>query len=197
MGKKNDSSIVAGAGFVADLIMKLRADVIELGGSDEDLFALNKGTGRKTIRKMAEMVVGSAKPAVRTLAGMIVAGRYDRVHPDITEERFPVRPESFTAEGSKFFHFDRIMTTAEVEAAIRSEGYEPASIERLLAYGASHPEEQRKYPIVALGSSWVDPDGDRSAPYLGGYDRERSVDLHWGDPGDQWDEHCRFLASRK
>lgn len=128
---------------------------------------------------------------------MLKAGNYDWVNPDITEDHFPVNPSLYTAEGSKPFHFNRVMTTSQVEKAIRAEGYEPDPIEKLLAYGAKNPEEQRKYPIVALGSSWVNPRGYRFVPYLFESGRERGVYLNWGGPENQWDENCRFLGSRK
>lgn len=136
-----------------------------------------------------------APGVVRTLADMLAAGKYGYVNPDITAKTFPVNPALYTTVGCKPFHFNKRMKTAKVFAAIRAEGYEPDPIEKLLAYGEENPEEQRKYPIVGLGSSWVDPHGDRDFPYLGECARGRSVSLDWGGLGSEWREDCRFLAS--
>lgn len=137
---------------------------------------------------------------VRTLAQMCAAGRYDCVNQDITRRHFRVRPELFTTEDCKVLHFGHTMTTAEVEAAIRVVGYEPAVIEQLLAYGAAHPDEQRQYPIVALGSTWVS-DAERGlfyVPYLDMYVRGRHVRLYYVHPGyHQWGVYYRFLVSSK
>lgn len=143
------------------------------------------------------MTEKAAQPIVCTLADMLAAGRYDKVNSNITGSNFPVRPALFTTEGSKLFRFKRGMTMAQVEAAIRAEGCEPDPIEKLLAYGAAHPEEQRKYLIVGGGSWWVSPLGDRFVPYLCERDRERHVSLLWGGPKDQCCECFRFLASGK
>lgn len=157
----------------------------------------------RTFKMFVTVIVLSALSAVgckdsaSDLADMLAAGKYYRVDDNITQKNFPVDPARFTTEGCKVFHFNKVMTTAEVVAAIRKEGYEPDGLEKLLAYGAENPEEQRKYPIVGLGSSWVNPGGDRDVPVLYENDRERYVSLLWVDPSFQWSAHCRFLASRK
>lgn len=156
---------------------------------------------RQQPEKVAYMKVIDATPPICNLADMIAACCFDGwINPDINEVNFLVKPELFTTDGANLFHFNRQMTTSEVEIEIRNEGYEPASIERLLAYAKEHPDEQRKYPIVAQGSSWVNPDGDRRFPCLGGgrHERDLGLDLDWRGPsGILWREGCRFLASRK
>lgn len=151
----------------------------------------------RVLAGLQDLVEGKfvAPGVVRTLADMLAAGKYSYLNPNITEKNFPVNPALYTIEGSKLYHFNKRMKTAQVFVAIRADGYEPDGLEKLLAYGAEHPEEQRKYPIIGLGSSWVDPGGDRNVPYLGESDRERYMDLDWDGPGGEWDEHCRFLAS--
>ena len=139
-------------------------------------------------------------PATKTFDGMIAAGDYDYVDSYITEENFPVDSSRFTTDNTKVFHFGWEMTTAEVKVEIRKEGYEPAGLERLLAYVAENPEEQRKHPVIALGTFWVDPNGYPHVPYVP-YLREdsgrRDLDLYWDVPGRRWDGVCRFLAVRK
>ncbi|MBU4315415.1 hypothetical protein KJ673_03345, partial [Patescibacteria group bacterium] len=71
----------------------------------------------------------------------------------------------------------------------------PGKIEELLAFGATYPEVQRQFPIICLGSSWVDRGGRRHAPFLSGYGSGRELRLGWC--GSVWDGYCRFLAVRK
>ena len=77
---------------------------------------------------------------------------------------------------------------------MKETGYEPAKIEHLLAFGEEYSEEQRKFPVIGLGSV-AGVGGDRGVPYLSRSGSERSLDLSWFD-GD-WGGGCRFLAVRK
>lgn len=133
-------------------------------------------------------------PSPQTLAEMIKAGHYDWTNDDITEKKFTVDPSRFTTANTKVYHFNKWMSTEAVVPEMAEDGYEPAFIENLLAYGAENPEEQRKYPIVALGSSCVRRNGHVCSPYLDG-DDDRSLNLHWR--GCDWYGSYRFLAVRK
>lgn len=196
MSKKHASSVVKAAGFLATFNHKLFSALETSGIPEEKLYELLKGEDPQFIDQIVKLFVGDAESAIRTLADMLKAGRYDRVSLNITEEHFPVNPAIFTTEGSKLFHFNRCMNTAQIEAAIRSEHYEPDPIEKLLAYGAKNPEEQRKGLIVALlRSSWVYQEGDRWVSYLYGNDRERYVGMGFSHPENRWYGNCRFLAS--
>jgi hypothetical protein len=188
---------VSASGTANDVFQKLALEIYALGGNDENVRRIISDGDLR--RRMAALTIDTAGSSVRTLAEMVKACGLDsrNVNSDITEEHFPVSPELFTSEGSKVFHFGRAMTTAQVEAAIRAEGYEPDPIEKLLAYGQDHPDEQRLYPIVALGSSWVDRYGDRGVPCLYEGDGQRGLSLGWGGPEGRWFGYCRFLASRK
>ena len=130
----------------------------------------------------------------RSLEAMIAAGHYDWKNDDITAKRFPVVGKGVEQFEAKVFHFDRAMSSEAVVEAIKADGWELGKIEHLLAFGEKYPEEQRKYPIIALGSV-AGVGGDRSVPYLSRDDAERSLDLYWW--GSDWDDDCRFLAVRK
>ena len=82
----------------------------------------------------------------------------------------------------------------EIIAADSKNPWEPAKIENTLAYGAKNPEEQRKFPIVGLGSVGK-VYGDRRIPYLDRDDSGRRLGLAWWGHG--WDARCRFLGVRK
>lgn len=136
-----------------------------------------------------------AKAKLTTLAEMLKVGCYDDVNSNINQECFPVRAERFSTAKTKLFSFGRTMKAAHVEMAIKKEGYEPAMIEQLLAYGMENPEEQMKYYIVALGSSWLCPIPERYVPHLGKSDRgQRCVGLSWHRPDSQWGKDHVFLA---
>jgi hypothetical protein len=64
----------------------------------------------------------------------------------------------------------------------------------VLAHGATHPDEQRKFPIIGLGS--VALVGSRpGVPELGKDGSLRYLGLRWFDGG--WLPYYRFLAVRK
>ena len=127
------------------------------------------------------------------LQRLIATGKYDWINPGITQKNFPV-PENFVlGEDPKVFHFNRGISSEDVIKEMDKEGYSLAMIWDLLDYGAKNPEEQRKYPIVGLGSVG-EVDGDRDVPFLGRHDSERGLDLTWWD--FDWLARCRFLGVR-
>jgi hypothetical protein len=130
----------------------------------------------------------------RTLEQMIAAGLYDWTNSDITAKSFPVTGEGTVEFEAKLFHLARDISSENAIEAMKNAGYEPAAIEHLLAFGEKYPEEQRKYPVVALGSLAAVNDF-RDVPYLYRHVSGRNLDLAWFD--DDWRGYCRFLAVRK
>ena len=133
----------------------------------------------------------------RSLGQMIAAGNYDWTNSDITAKRFPVVGSGVEQLAAKIFHFDRNTSSQDnvdaIKAADPVNPWEPGKIEHLLSFGEKYPEEQRKYPIVALGSV-AEVGGVRNVPYLSVFDRKRYLSLIWWDDG--WFGSCRFLAVR-
>jgi hypothetical protein len=129
-----------------------------------------------------------------SLQDRIAAGRYDWVDDDITPKRFPIAGTGVVQFETKVFHFDRGISSKSAVEAIRADGWEPAQIEHLLSYGATYPDEQRQYPIIALGSV-AEVYGDRNVPYLDRGGAERDLGLMWWV--SDWDDDGRFLAVRK
>ena len=154
------------------------------------------------VSNAVEAVVGATVVYVvdcaLSLDRMIKAGKYDWVNSDITEERFPVNSIADAEWEFKMFHFDRSISSPDAVTGITADDatkpWQPAGIEHLLTYGKNNPDEQRKHPIVALGSVG-EVNGCRGVPYLGRCGSERSLDLVYWD-GD-WGACCRFLAVRK
>ena len=132
------------------------------------------------------------------LEAMIAAGNYDWRNDDITAKRFPIVGTGRVEFEDTIFHFDRNTSSEdavkEIVSADTKNPWAPGKIENILAYGAKNPEEQRKFPIVGLGSAPA-VDGHRSVPYLSGHDSGRDLFLLWWDDG--WVADYRFLGVRK
>ena len=165
------------SGVLQDLLVKLNAED-GLTWLDE----LKKFLRRETCWVMT------------VLQCLIKAGKYDYVNPNITEKNFPVPENYVLGSDPKIFHFSRNVSSEDVVKEMDKEGYEPAMIWDLLDFGAKNPEEQRKFPIVGLGSVG-EVGGHRYVPYLDGDNSERDLDLCWWGHG--WDAFYRFLGVRK
>lgn len=129
----------------------------------------------------------------QSLEQMIDAGRYDYANNDITTKRFPIKGEGKVEFEGRYFHFNRTTSSKNAIAAMKEAGWEPANIEHLLVLGEKYPDEQRKFPIIGLGSV-AEVRGNRSVPYLYRDGSGRGLNLYWFD--DDWDGYCRFLAVR-
>lgn len=124
-------------------------------------------------------------------------GEYDSQSDDarayITDEFFKVT--KFGSRKLCLAHFSKAVTSEYAKGAIeRMGGYEMALIEDLLIVGASCRGLQRRFPIVALGSSVV-ARGCPRVPCIQGDEKHRSLQLYWGHPN--WTQYCRFLIVRK
>jgi hypothetical protein len=122
-------------------------------------------------------------------------GQYDWSNDNINGENFPITGEEVVETKLELVHLNKVASTKEVEAYLEENGFRPATLEELLAFGATFPDVQREYPVVALGSSWVHRYGFRDVPYLHRRGSERNLNLSWGD--SLWFGICRFLAVRK
>lgn len=150
----------------------------------------------------------------KSLVDMIVAGKYDYVNSNIAEKNFPIQRPSvseadtgngpYRAPGIQndsieivLVHLNKVATTTEVLAHMDKLGLRPARIEELLAFGEKYPAVQREFPVVALGSVWVNSVQDRSVAYLRSNGSERCLYLRWDDPVGAWCEVVRFAAVSK
>lgn len=134
----------------------------------------------------------------RSLEEMIAAGQYDSVNGNITPDHFPIRGQGKQEVDVTLFHFNRDMESALVIAEMDKAGYRPALIGELLALGESHPDLQREFPIIALGSRWQIPhDTISRVPELGlrSSSGVRYLNAVWLE--GKWDDNCRFGAVRK
>ncbi len=131
----------------------------------------------------------------QSLEEMIKCGRYDSATRDILDYRSPYFFEGDRhgfSDGEKvnicLVSFDRSVTCEEVSTEFQKLNFRFANVAEFLALGSQYPEEQRKHPIVVLGtphpSVYVHPayiarlgcddfDGGRILSY--------STDIGWGD----------------
>ncbi len=89
-----------------------------------------------------------------SLTAIIGAGKYDFVDKYVSESRLYDNPKSVGEWEWKFFNAEQTMGTEDAAAAIIADGWQPARIEHLLAFGEKYPDEQRSYEILAIGSVW-------------------------------------------
>lgn len=179
-----------------ELLMKLE----DAGLSKEEAQLIIDSKDNELARKIVDLV--RTRPAYnivvdynRSLADMIKAGKYDRVDSGINTEHFPLKGKGKHELTAILFLFDRYIESDDAIVEMDKQGYRPATIEELLALGEKYPKLPKEFPIIALGSVWRNPDGDRSVPYLYWLILERNLNLGWFD--DRWNASCRFLALRK
>ena len=158
----------------------------------------------------ASLKLGTALPETiripvdygQSLEQMIAAGNYDWIDSDITAARFPVKGAGLVEYEYKLVHLDKDIDSDpdkdidsdSAKERIEKDDWQVGGIEHLLAFGVKYPDEQRKYPIIALGSV-VEVYGSRSVACLLRLDAERRLRLHWWST--PWHRDCRFLVVRK
>ena len=126
---------------------------------------------------------------------MIKAGKYNWVNANINSKCFPIRGEGRVEFKTKLFDFDHGISSEYVRKEIVASGWQVAGTEHLLAYGAKNPDEQRKYPIVALGAVGMTGDCYRRLLCLDGGVSIRRLYLGWTNA--IWNHLYRFLAVRR
>jgi len=202
---RNKSEFLSAFGTAFEIWKRIVEAVRELGGDDEDLRYLLANS--VLVKEIAKLIIvgrvkahGTYKVVVdygKTLAEMIQLGKYDWVSHDITDKHFPIQGAGTQEVELVLVHLNRDVTIKEALAHLDSNGLKVAGIEHLLAFGATYPEIQKEFPVVALGSAWVDDDGDRRYPFLRFVGGGRGLGLSWDGDDNPWRAYCRFLALRK
>jgi hypothetical protein len=125
----------------------------------------------------------------------IRSGHYDYVNPYITENNFPTIQQGVKEVAVQLVHFSKIkmMSTDQVLIELDKMNLRPANIQELLSLGEKHPNLQREYPIIALGSVCRSFDGHLTCPILGSDSSGcRRISFDWVEDG--WGGICRFAA---
>lgn len=121
---------------------------------------------------------------------MIAAGKYDQVGP-LFSEHLPISGEGKVERevvlvGPYHGHWGNFV--------LEELGLRPARIEELLALAATHPDLQKKLPIVALGSRLR---GHDQFPYVCWSKNKRCLTQNWGVPCSDYRHRVWLLAVRE
>jgi hypothetical protein len=175
------------------------------GQSEDDIARVVDARGDRLVDQIAEAI--AEKPRSQDdvfpltvnynlpLRDAVDAGNYQGVNASITSENFPSTRHGQTELEIILVRYQRRMTSEEVLSELDKAGLRPAELPEFLAFGATFPEVQRQFSIVALGSVWKDRKGYRNVPCLYEASEARYLDLHWWDDG--WYSFSRFAAIRK
>lgn len=199
------------AGVMLSIIETLKTMVRDLGGTFADVYRLATPEGADDLRAIAAIIVRGAKAAAAdTLRAMCVytapsykelKSAFDWVNDWYERAEFKAIDicQSISREPSVvefiYVHMDRSASTDEVLAEMEKRNLRPALYEEGVDFSQIHPDEQRKFPIVMLGSVCVDPSGRRGVACLFEDSVGRYLRLYRVE-GD-WDSLYRFLAVSK
>lgn len=87
-----------------------------------------------------------------SLTQRITLGNYDWKNDSINESNFPHDPTTVGEWEYRLIHPNRNISSEDAKTLCESDGWQAAKLEHLLAFGEAFPEEQKRFPIVALGS---------------------------------------------
>lgn len=180
LGQKNpskeDLNILFKSGLLSDLL-------------DADLSRVNRDDFRKLLG-LHSLNLQISVDCSQTLEEMILALHLDWVRGDISSKWYPVKGRGRKTLKAEIIHLNCDISPEGAIAEIIKKGMRPALIEELLAFGASFPEIQRNFRVVALGS-FTEVLGSYNIPYLGVGSEGRSLDLL---SCSVISSDCRFLA---
>ncbi len=169
--------------------------VAAAGGDESILMKIIQGVAEISIQ-IVSFLTSTTKQVVnydRSIADSLMAGKYDWKNDNITDANFPSDEKGQRKVEFGVFHFNKTTESDDNVAKMKAEGFRPATMKELLAYGEKNPKEQRKYPIIALGLV-ARLDGRRPVGDLRGSSGGRDADL--GYDGLEWRVCCRFLGVR-
>jgi hypothetical protein len=123
------------------------------------------GNNNLSIEQSIELVVDYTK----TTEEAILNGKYYDNDGNINDKNFPINLNMIgKIEKIKvnLFYFHSDLSSEEIIIEMDKDGFRPANVMELLALGAEHPDLQRKFVIIALGSTWIDSENDYRVPCL-------------------------------
>ena len=177
----------------------------ERGVSEDDVLRLAADQGERLLEKFVDVMSNTARkprqcfPIVvnydLSLEDAIAAGDYQTVNSSITSKTFSSAQHGQAELQINLIRFEQRMTSEDVLRELEKEGLRAVELRELLAFGATHPDVQRKFSVVGLGSVWHDRKGYRNVPCLYAASEGRYLDLHWWD--DAWYSHSRFAVVSK
>jgi hypothetical protein len=169
---------------------------LDAGGSNEDM-SLARSSARLRDRHAYEKAIKEKRSTEEDeLKRHIGVGKYDWVNADISVRRFPMQlEEDANVDAMSLVRFSKGVITSELAMQrMKQSGLRPVTLRGLLAFGEKNPEDQRKYPILALGSRSMFAEGYFKVPYLDMKNGLRELGLDWDFARREWHNEYRFLA---
>ena len=198
------SEFVSAAGKVFEFVKGIAQEVQDMGGGDEDLGRVL--SERQLRRQIAELIMSDGGKRDEnvfpvsmnydlSVEVLIRVGEYNWSNSDITEKNFRSEENGTQSVELRLVHFNRVISSEDALKELDRMGLRPATLKELLTFGSTYKEEQRKHPIVALGSVSRDWRGRWFVADL----LEVAGDRHLNLDGleSDWRERCRFAAVRK
>lgn len=133
-------------------------------------------------------------PADLSLLERIALGKYDWKSREIAEHQFPHNIRTIGEWEYDLHHPNLVSSSGDAKSTAEVDGWIVAEVEHGLAFAAASPDEQRKGPIIFLGSV-CKLGNSRSVIGLWGDRKGRSLHLNRWD--GTWHKNCRFLRVRK
>lgn len=179
-------------GMVEDLLNKLRKGKITK--TQFARFLKKENPFDSTITDKDEVLTVTVNRD-RTIADGVAAGKYTYENDDINDTNFPISGSGTESTEIILVHFDKSISTELALAELEKRNLRPADAQELLVIGEQHPEKQRQFPIIALGSVWRNSCGYRCVPCLDRGGSFRKLSLYRDDCN--WIVIYRFAAVRK
>jgi len=135
----------------------------------------------------------------RSIEDWVEACQCDNSSSDITSEHFPTERQGIAEVVVEIVRFFQPISTEDALKEFARRGLRPAELKELLAFSEKHPNVQREFSILALGSVWKNQENRHLAPCLEGDPAWRSIGTRWLN-GDTWEggesDECptRFAA---
>jgi len=129
-----------------------------------------------------------------SIAELVQACDLGWVDDNINDNNFPVVGIGTMDFSLVLVSLGWLATEREIWEYMHQRNLWPADFKQQLAFGATFPDKQLEFTIVAFGSVWVNSNGFRRVAYLFGNGGQRKLGLSFAYPGSQWNEYYRFLA---
>lgn len=120
---------------------------------------------------------------------------YAYVNSDLKPEHFPISGRGTSEVMMEYVTFDHEPATYEVLDEIKRCGLRCPDRAEAESFLDTHPEEQKKFPVIGLDGFDLARDSCRSVAYVNARGGERYLHFAWLNY--RWFQDCRFLAVRK
>ncbi len=185
-------SFLSGLDKARSIISAIAKTITDAGGNAEELLSALDTNTPAAINKLKRIAaVLMEKPELGIIEGLVLAAKCNDYNENINDTNLPAASVP-AIEGARLEHYGQNMSSNAVLVELKVKGRRAATAAEILLWAATHPEEQRKYWIVALGQVWADSDGDDLVVVLRGSVVYRCAYLY--SFVYVWDARHRFLS---